>query len=127
MVEAREVLDQMSPADRLPLVSLVTEPGTTPEHAIALLRRVAAMPVQERRRVITLARSEDAPDRSLAKTLAAELPLLPDPRLALLNDARSAIRKAIRALPNDPEVPALAAVLAELAAIGAAIKARVPR
>jgi hypothetical protein len=125
--EAREVLDELPPADRLPLVTLVKGPHTTPELAIAMLRHVAAMSVQDRRRVITLVSSEDARDRSLARTLAARLPPVPDPRLALLEEARTAVRKAIRLFPNDPEVPALTAVLDTLVAIDGAITARVPR
>lgn len=125
--EAREVLDELPPADRLPLVTLVKEARATPELAIAMLRRVAAMPAQDRRRLITLATSDDARDRSLARTLAARLPPVPDPRLALLEEARSVIRKAIRLFPNDPEVPALTAVLDTLAVIDKAITARAPR
>ena len=92
-----------------------------------MLRHVAAMSAQDRRRVITLVSSEDARDRSLARTLAARLPPVPDPRLALLEEARTAVRKAIRLFPNDPEVPALKAVLDTLVAIDGTITARVPR
>jgi hypothetical protein len=124
--EAREVLDQVPAADRLPLVTLVTEPGTTPDQALAMLRQVAAMTASDRRRVLTLASSKDARDRDLAKRLATEVSLLPDPRRALLDEARVAVRKAILAFPNDAVVPALTAVLEDLVAIEVEIAAQSP-
>jgi hypothetical protein len=124
--EAREVLDQVPAADRLPLVTLVTEPGTTPDQALAMLRQVAAMTASDRRRVLTLASSEHARDRALAKRLATEGSLLPDPRRALLDEAIRAVRKAILAFPNDAAVPALTAVVEDLVAIEAEITAHPP-
>lgn len=123
-MEAAEALDKLPEDDRAVVVKMIDEPGTSPETAIKMIHNIAQKPEQERREIVTLATSDDERHRSLAKTKAVELPPMPDPRRALLKDAATAIRKAIRMFPNDPEVSDLESICQQIVTVSDSMKER---
>lgn len=122
VLEARESLTQLPEPERPKLAALLDQPGIPPRDAIAVVRNVAAKPADERERIYTLAVSADSRDRSDALAAAAEVPPMPDPRLALLDDAGRALRMAERMFPGDPANPSIATVRRELKAACAAVE-----
>lgn len=121
-LEVERTLNTVPEEDRPGVAALVDEPGIPADRAISMIRNVASKPSEERKQILTLAASDDARDRSLAKTKAAEAPPMPDPRRALLKDALSAINKAIRMFPNDPEVPELESIHEQIVAVRESIR-----
>lgn len=121
-LEVERTLNTVPEEDRPAVAALVDEPGIPADRAISMIRNVASKPTEERKQILTLAASDDDRDRSLAKTKAAEAPPMPDPRRALLKDALSAINKAIRMFPNDPEVPELESIHEQIVAVRESIR-----
>lgn len=101
-LEALEVLERLPEADRGPALALVSEPGIPPRTAIKIVRNLAKRKPAARREIYRLAASEDPRSRALAKTRAAELPPLPDPRLAMLDDMRRRCSRMLMLYPGDP-------------------------
>jgi hypothetical protein len=102
VLEAHEAIEKI-PEDERPLVAaLVDQPGIPAKNAIGIMRNLASQTKPSRERIYTLAESVDSRDRSLALTEAAAMPPMPDPRLALLSDARKILHKAAKLYPNDP-------------------------
>jgi len=99
-LEAREVLERLPEADRGPALAFISEPGIPPRLAIAILEKLAKRKAADRREIFRLAASDDPRERSLAKTRAAELPPMPDPRLALTDSIRIACKRMLR-YPED--------------------------
>lgn len=106
-MQAAEVLSSMPEEDRTPIAELIDQPYIPPHEAISMLRNVAEKNPVERKEIIGLAQSLDSRDRTLAITLAADLPPMPDERIALLGNAERMIGKAVRLHPEDSEVPSL--------------------
>lgn len=126
VLEARTHLERLPEEDRLRAANLIDQPATPPRQACEILKNLAAMPDQERQRVLSLNDSPDIRDKSLALTAAAQRPPMPDPRPNVLDDARALLRKVIRAFPNDPETPRLEAMANELREMAKTIR-EVPR
>jgi ParB family transcriptional regulator, chromosome partitioning protein len=93
-----------------------------PALAVSLVEKLANKPEPERKQIYQLSQSEDPRERSLALTKTAELPPMPDPRLALLDTALGALRSATKPYPDDIWTSRLIAVAAELRSIRASIK-----
>lgn len=106
-MQAAEVLSSMPEEDRTPIAELIDQPYIPPHEAISMLRNVAEKNPAERKEIIGLAQSLDSRDRTLAITRAADLPPMPDERIALLGNAERMIGKAVRLHPEDSEVPSL--------------------
>jgi hypothetical protein len=121
VLEAHDVLAELPEPERPKLAALLDQPGIPPRDAIAVVRNVAAKPADERERIYTLAVSADSRDRSDALAAAAEVPPMPDPRLALLDDAARALRMAERMFPGDPANTSIATVRRELKTAYAAV------
>lgn len=102
VLEARETLDDLPDYERPRVAALISQPGVPAKSAIAIVKNLAAKDSEERARIYDKAESQDSRDRTEALTLAAEMPAMPDPRLALLNDAKRIVRQAIRMFPDDP-------------------------
>jgi hypothetical protein len=122
VLEAHESLAQLPEPERAKVAALLNQPGVPPRDAIAVVRNVAAKPVEERERIYTLAVSPDSRDRSAALAAAAEVPPMPDPRLTLLDDAGRALRTAERMFPGDPANSSIATVRRELKVAYAAVE-----
>jgi hypothetical protein len=122
VLEAHEALEQIPEPERPELATILSQPGIPAKQAIAIMRNIAAKESDERARIYELAQSDDKRDRSLALTEAAAMPAMPDPRLALLDDARAALRKAAKMFPRDPANEALIAVLECLKSAYVAVK-----
>lgn len=122
VLEARESLAQLPEPERPKLAALLDQPGIPVRDAIAVVRNVAAKPAEQRERIYTLAVSADSRDRSDALAEAAAVPPMPDPRLALLDDAGRALRMAERMFPGDPANTSIATVRRELKAAYAAVE-----
>lgn len=123
-LEAAAILNAMPEDDRLPVAALIDQPGIPPQVALPALRNLAAKPAVERREILALARSHDSREQTLALTKAAAMPPMPDPRRALLADAVTALVRAVRLFPADPEVPHMQAIIAEISEMSEAIKER---
>ncbi|MEB2346930.1 MAG: hypothetical protein OZ948_19630 [Deltaproteobacteria bacterium] len=120
-LEAIEVVERLPVADREPALALVSEPGIPPRTAIEILRKLAKRKPAERREIYRLAASEDPRERSLAKTRAAELPPMPDPRLASLDDMRRRCRRMLSLYPADPFAAETQELLVRIEALRSAI------
>lgn len=123
-MEAAESLDRLPEDERPIIANLIDEPGTAPRTALRMLQTVVNKPEKERREIVRLAASEDDRERTLAKTKAAEVPPMPDPRLELVRQAKEAMKKAVKLYPNDPEVAAMKDVINTLDSIAAVIRER---
>lgn len=120
-LEAKEVLDRLPDADRGPALAFVAEPGIPPRTAIGILRKLAKRKPAARREIFRLAASEDPRDRSLAKTRAAELPPMPDPRLATLDDFHRRCARMLELYPADPFAAETQELLARIEALRGSI------
>ncbi len=103
VLEARECLEKFPEPERLKAAALIDQPGIPPKKGLEILGNLAAMPEPDRGRILQLAESRDAQDRSLALTEAAKLPPMPDPGVALLHEALAVLRRAAK-LTTDPEL-----------------------
>jgi hypothetical protein len=111
VIEAHEALAKLPEDERSSVAALIDQPGIPPRNAIEIVRNVASKPDLERAHIYGLAESDDSRDRTRALTDAAAKPPMPDPRLALLDDVRRTLRKAIRMFPGDVANAALTQVL----------------
>lgn len=125
VAEAGEALEKIPEAER-PKAAAMLEAWRLPaKDAIEITRNLADLPPVERERVFALASSDDSRERSLALTEAAKRPPMPDPRVALLRDARTAVSKAARLFSDDPHSADLAAILPRIDAAIAALRGKV--
>lgn len=108
VLEAREKLEKLPKPDRPKAVDLVTQPGIPPRDGVEILNNLAKMPAEQRGRVFTLQESDDPRDRDLALTTAADLPPMPDPRIAILLEVVQALKRAEKAVPADEMTPRIA-------------------
>lgn len=122
VLEAREHLSKLPEPERPKAAALIDAPGIPPKDANRMLANLAAMPEPEREHVLTLAESDDSRDRSEAVTRAAAVPAMPDPRMPVVMDAVTALRKAARMFPSDPLTPRIEALLAEAKALYQTVK-----
>lgn len=117
---AEAVVASLPEDERDAALSLVDEPGIPDVIGVEMVENVAAMAPEARKAVLDLHRSEDARDKSKAKSLAAKQPPLPDPRCAILTEARLTARRALRWCDRDDGSAfreRIEAVVAELKAL----------
>lgn len=119
-----EAMAPLPEKDRDLAMELVTGATNDPKIVIDVVQNVAAMPEVERKEVARLWASDDKRERSRAVTLAAKKPPMPDPRLSILKEAITLVKRCGSLFPNDPEVPAMNAVVTDLRAIQEAINSR---
>lgn len=112
VLEARECLDKFGNGDRVKAVAIIDQPDMPipPQAAIPILRNLAAMPDEQRGEVFRLNESGDKRERSLALTMAADRPPMPDPRLVPLRSMLRDLRAMARSYPDDPHTPKVQSV-----------------
>jgi hypothetical protein len=101
VLEARSHLDRIPEQERPKAAALIDQPAIPARDALKILGNLAEMPAPERAKVLTLAESDDARDRSKALTEAAKLPFMPDPRATWLVGQITELRKMAKLFPND--------------------------
>jgi ParB/RepB/Spo0J family partition protein len=72
-----------------------------PALAVSLVSKIAEKPPCERNEIYKLSQSESAQERSLALTKAAELPPMPDARIAHIASAEGALANAVKCSSED--------------------------
>jgi ElaB/YqjD/DUF883 family membrane-anchored ribosome-binding protein len=117
VLQAREQLDRIPEPDRPKVAALIDQPGIPPQAAIPILANLASAPSERREAILRLAESEDARDRGLALTEAAERPPMPDPRITPINNAIREVRQAITPFPDDPLASQLTDIVSRLKAV----------
>jgi ParB-like chromosome segregation protein Spo0J len=123
VMAVKEALDDMPKAERDDAAA-VLKCAKVLDHgkAVQLLRNIGEKKPAERKEIYELAQSDDKRDRSLALTRAAELPPMPDPRLALVEHALQDLKLAVKDFPKDPLTPAIQDLRKELRKVLAQIK-----
>lgn len=94
-----------------------------PTLAVELVGKLAAKKPAERSEIYELSQSEDPRKQTLALTKCAELPPMPDPRLAMLDTAVGSLQKAAKPYPKDPLTPRIVSVIDDIRVIRAEVKA----
>lgn len=101
VLQASEALEEIPKRDQTIAVEMVAEPGVDPKSAVKMLENIASKPAGERREIIGLYRSGDPEKRSLAKTRAAKLPPMPDPRYTATTEMLRSAKACVRMKPDD--------------------------
>lgn len=122
VLQAAEQLEKIPEPERPKISKLLDQPGIPPQAAIPILSNLNQMPPAERAEVYALNESADSRDRDLAITKAAQMPPMPDPRLKLIGDATTALRKAISLFPDDEEVADFKTIIVSLKSLGETIR-----
>jgi hypothetical protein len=109
VLEAAKHLSALSNDERDMLVTILSQKGVREDATLCLriIRNMASFPSDKRTRVVTLYRSNDPRERSLAETILAEVPPEPDPRAMLLYDSAMALTRAADMFPHDKYAPVL--------------------
>jgi ParB family chromosome partitioning protein len=99
-LETREEQDALVEFILRDYAPILPEPRQAVPFAIAMARKS----LEAREEIYRLSRSEDERDRTLATTRGKELPPMPDLRIAILENALTHLRKAVKPpFDNDPE------------------------
>lgn len=101
VLAAREVLEQLPKRDSPVAVEMISEPGVDPKSAITMLETLADKPADERREIIDLYKSGEPEKQSLAKTRAAKLPPMPDPRKTMTHELLRLAERCVKAKHDD--------------------------
>lgn len=113
-LKAGRLLDEMPKADRKTFAQMLGEPGIPSTKALKMLSNLSGMSDDKRDRVRRLYESKDPRERSLARTQAAKLPPMPDPRIELLEEARQRVSRARKLYPDDPFNSTLSAIVDQI-------------
>jgi len=111
VLEAREKLEKLPEPERPKAVALVSRPGIDPRSATEMIGNLATKPAEVRERIYEKAESADPREQSDAITEAWNRPAMPDPRLPMALDIVQALKKAMRAVPEDAMTAAGRALL----------------
>jgi ParB-like chromosome segregation protein Spo0J len=101
VLAAQEALEVLPKRDHVVALEMVSEPYVDPKTAVTMLETLAEKPATERAVIVTLYRSGDPEQRSLAKTRAAKLPPLPDPRHSQTREMQRLVKNCIRLKADD--------------------------
>lgn len=96
VIAASEAIEALSKSDQATAVEMIAEPGVDPKSAVRMLETLAEKPRGERAEILDLYRSGDSEKRSLAKTRAAQLPPMPDPRYTMTQEMLRLARSCIK-------------------------------
>lgn len=123
VLAVNEHLEKLPEEEREPMMDLLAAAKLMdPALALRLIDNMAAKKDTERKRLYELSRSEDPRDVALAHTEAAELPPMPDPRLAPVEEVIGVLQRMAKSYRNDPLTPQIEAVIVSLRSIRLAIK-----
>jgi hypothetical protein len=96
VLEAKSHLEKLPEEERPKAVAIVSRPAVPSAKAVDALSKLARKPEPERERIYALQASPDPVDQDRALTEAAEVPPMPDQRLALLDQAADILNRAAR-------------------------------
>lgn len=102
VLEAREALDKIPETEREVIASMASEAGTPQAEALKMVKNVAAMPDEERRKVVSAYQSADRRNQQWAQTRALDRAPYIDEREVVIGRILRDLRDCERMYPGDP-------------------------
>lgn len=119
VLDANRLIQKLPESERANLNDLFAlgRGSINSRQTLEILTNLIALPNGERNDIYRLSRSADSRDRDRAITRAAARPPMPDPRIAILKEARGRLLDAVELFPDEPIASEIKSAAEQLAII----------